>query len=327
MKRILITGASGYIGRSLAIRLAGSHTVMGLYHRQAPSETANFIREKADLAHEETMEKLVRDFLPDVVIHSAAIAHQSLGKIDRRTYFAINSLATEKLARIAATVNPDVQFLFLSSVSVYGEENLTIPADERHQCNPSSDYGASKLDAENRLLELHHTGQLNYLTIFRLAPVYDASWSRNLDRRVFGPGKLFYLRFGSGQQRMSALAKANLGDQVCFWVEEEMDKFGNDIIFNICDLNPYSFHEIIETFRRSRKQPSRPVLICPLFIIFIASRIAGLFCPSKRKWFHAVYEKLAIDLVFDNKRMLSTGFTPVHDLKAVFGVKENTGNR
>ena len=34
MKRILITGASGYIGKSLAMRLSGEYEVMGLYHHQ-----------------------------------------------------------------------------------------------------------------------------------------------------------------------------------------------------------------------------------------------------------------------------------------------------
>lgn len=324
MKRILITGASGYIGRSLAIRLSGSHTVMGLYRDQLPKETTGITWEKADLTCAETMEKVIQTFLPDVVIHSAAIAHQSLKRIDRQTYFDVNSLATEKLAEIASRFNPDVQFLFLSSVSVYGEKDLSVPVDETHACHPSSDYGASKLDAENRLRKLHDSGQLKYLGIFRLAPVYDASWSLNLDRRVFGPGKVCYLRFGSGRQSMSALAKANLGDLVCFWVGKAVDTSENKIIFNICDRNPYSFREIITTFRQSRKQPSRPVVICPLFLIFIATRIAGLLFPSKKDWLHAVHEKLAISLVFDNKRMLATGFTPVHDLKAVYGVGAGT---
>ena len=64
----------------------------------------------------------------------------------------------------------------------------------------------------------YDAGQLRFVTIFRLAPVYDETWSHNLDRRVLAPLQLAYLKFGSGRQLMSALAKANLVDLIEFWI-------------------------------------------------------------------------------------------------------------
>ncbi|MFH2067807.1 MAG: NAD-dependent epimerase/dehydratase family protein [Pseudomonadota bacterium] len=320
VKRILITGASGYIGKALAGRLSGQHEVMGLYHRNPPADLGSIIWEKADLSNADTIERLMRQFSPDVVIHSAAIAHQSLQPINRKTYFEVNSTATEKIARAACLANPDVRFIFMSSISVYGENRLVIPVAETHPCRPSGDYAMSKLDAENRLLELCHKGQLRFLTIFRLAPVYDKTWSHNLDRRVWGPLKLFYLKFGSGHQRMSALARANLSDLIEYWIADEKWKTESPMILNVCDEKPYSFHEMIRIFRKSGIRPSVPVISCPLFFIYGATRITGLFFPGKKEWIHACYEKLAFSLVFDNKKMLETGFTPAHDLAGVFGV-------
>lgn len=319
MKRILITGASGYIGKSLAMRLSGKNKIMGLYHHHAPIADNTIIWEKSDLSSIETIEKQIQDFSPDIVIHSAAIAHQSLQKIDQKTYFEVNSIATEKIARIAYLANPDMQFIFLSSISVYGEHGLTIPVTESHRCNPTSDYGKSKLDAENRLLNLLKSDQLRLLTIFRLAPVYDSAWSFNLDRRVPAPLKLAYLKFGSGKQMMSALAKANLADWIEFWIKAEPSEMKKPMIFNVCDQKPYSFLEIIDIFRKSSGRAALPVLSCPLSIIYAATRMIGLVFPGKREWIHSCYEKLALNLVFDNKKMLETGFTPAHDLESVFG--------
>jgi len=46
-----------------------------------------------------------------------------------------------------------VHFIFLSSISVYGEDNLKDSVSEESECNPSSDYAQSKLDAEKRLIK------------------------------------------------------------------------------------------------------------------------------------------------------------------------------
>ena len=83
---------------------------------------------------------------------------------------------------------------------------------------------------------------------------------------------------------------------------------------------------MIDIFQKSGKRRPLLVISCPLFLIFAATRILGLFLPRKRQWIHACYEKLALSLVFDNKRMLESGFTPVHDLATVFGARHRADN-
>jgi nucleoside-diphosphate-sugar epimerase len=232
MRNILITGAAGFIGSALCSRLVSDNKVVGVYHRKEPVNPANIAWEQADLADGNSVAAICKKHSPDVVIHCAGIAHQKVGSVDSSTYMRVNSEATENLAKAASQVNPDVRFIFLSSVSVYGEgpgitsrKGATAQKrknyngiGENGKCQPSSDYARSKLDAERRLMALADAGILNDLIILRLAPVYDREWSFNLNRRVLTPLNMAYIRFGSGLQRMSALARPNLVDFVEFLI-------------------------------------------------------------------------------------------------------------
>jgi len=339
---ILITGANGFAGRALCSRSASGDKVIGVYHKKRPVAPANIISEQADLTDYNAVAAICEKYSPDVVIHCAGIAHQKIGAVDSATYMRVNSEATENLAKAAAESNPDVCFIFLSSVSVYGEgeqwsevsgrgSGKTEKGDRKQktengrtedgECRPSSDYAMSKLDAERRLIALSDKGMIHNLIILRLSPVYDREWSLNLDRRVFAPGKLAYLRFGSGSQKMSALARPNLVDLIEFLLERSPQTSGVNIL-NIADAEAYEFNKIIRVFQKSGIRPNRPIISVPLFPVWIATRVAGIFLPSKRNWLHSCYDKLASDLVFDNGKMIGTGFRPIHSLETIFSTKD-----
>ena len=86
---------------------------------------------------------------------------------------------------------------------------------------------------------------------------------------------------------------------------------------NVCDAEPYEFNRIIEAFRKSGTHPNRPVISVPLFPVWAATRLAGAFFRSKKEWVYSCYDKLACDLVFDNGRMMGTGFVPRHSLETI----------
>jgi len=374
MKNILITGAAGFIGSALCSRLASGNKVIGVDITGPADGALNIAWEQADLTNEDSVTAICEKHSPDVVIHCAGIAHQKIGVVDSATYMHVNSEVTENLAKAASKSNPGVCFVFFSSVSVYGEhpqinpQITQISQIKRTKTNnddgigeyggywPSSDYAVSKLDAERRLRVLYDEGKLHNLVILRLAPVYDHSWSLNLDRRVFAPGKVAYLRFGSGSQRMSALARPNLVEFIVHILQSAdypstifrtygagadfrrlkdgteldsgfrrndkkeggNDKRRNSQIFNVCDAESYVFNRIIGVFKKSGIQPNRPVISVPLSVVWLATRIAGVIFSSKREWIHSCYDKLAYDLVFDNGRMMGTGFAPVHSLETIF---------
>ena len=191
------------------------------------------------------------------------------------------------------------------------------PVSEDSLSNPSSDYAFSKLDAEKRLIALYEKGIIHKLTILRLAPVYDRDFRLNLERRIFGPKKIAYVVFGNGQQSMSALARPNLID----FIEHILKRRGSERsieVINVCDPKPYSFYEIIKTFKNNNIYGYKPVVPVPLSMVWFLTRLAGSIFRKQKLWFHSCYDKVAGSLVFDNTRMLQTGFQPRHDLHSVF---------
>jgi len=313
MKKVLVTGAAGEIGSAVAQRLSGTHTVIGTYHEKRPFENDDIVWEQVDLFDSKRIQAVFTEHSPDVVIHCAAIAHENVRKTGRQEFRKLNAAAPEHIAATAAYANPAVLFVFLSSIVVYGEKKLKPPVKENSALVPSGDYAASKIDAEKRLIALFDQNVLNNLLILRLAPVYSRESSFNLDRRVLAPGGV-YIRFGSGKQRMSALAKSNLADFITFALENASEFE----IMNLCDEKACSFRTIIDIFKKSGFRPARPVIPVPLPLVWLTTRFLGLALPEKRKWLHACYDKLASDIVVDNKRMLKTGFKPRHTLENTF---------
>ena len=364
---ILITGATGFIGIALCRRLASDHNVVGIYHRKEPVKPVNpvnIVWEGADMTNGSSITAICEKYSPDVVIHCAGVSHRKIGSLGASSYMRVNSKATEDLAKAASKSNPGVCFIFLSSISVYGEDPQMTErkpkktnnngVDENIHYKSLNNYAYSKLDAERRLIALAGEGILRSLIILRLAPVYDRKWSLNLDRRVLAPLNVAYIRFGSGLQKLSALARPNLIDFVEFLIRRlhrlleididrcptiaHIDADENNIkkswarqnnlcrqrnseiyIFNVCDIEAYEFNKVIQIFQNSRIRPTRPVIPVPLPLVWLATRIAGTLFPHKRGWLHSCYDKLASNLVFDNEKMLTTGFRPCHSLETIFG--------
>jgi len=90
----------------------------------------------------------------DVVFHVAGIAHVSTKKNMKDTYFKVNrDLAIE--TAIKAKDSGVKQFIFMSSIIVYGSDNKTqIVINKETIPSPSNFYGQSKLEAEEGILEL-----------------------------------------------------------------------------------------------------------------------------------------------------------------------------
>lgn len=317
---IVVTGASGFIGRALCVKLKKTNSITAICNQCVNCANDEITWVNSDVSDHVAIKKICVSHKPEIMVHCAGIAHQKIGSIDSNEYFRINGLATEKLAKAAIAANPDVHFIFLSSISVYGEDNIQDSVSEENKCNPSSDYAYSKLDAEKRLIKLYDSGELKKFDILRLAPVYDSEWSLNLDRRVFAPKKMAYIKFGSGEQEISAVSRQNLVDFIDFRLKQENNSTGESFcnIFNICDERPYRFEEMIRVFKQSKYHPDRIIVRVPLSLVWIATRLAGLILKNKRQWLYSCYDKLAYSLVFDNKRMLATGFKPKHNLESVF---------
>jgi UDP-glucose 4-epimerase len=127
MTRVLITGASGFIGSYLVQHLTG------------------FEIKTLSLKHPDWIEQ---PFACDVIIHCAGLAH-STKSIQDSEYYEVNCELTKALLQKAIESNVS-QFIFLSTALVFGEGHVG-EIQFNSPLNPQSAYAKSKVCAEEAL--------------------------------------------------------------------------------------------------------------------------------------------------------------------------------
>lgn len=137
-KKIIITGNNGYIGNHLENKLKDEgHQIERLSVKNTLWKSMSF-----------------ENF--DIIIHTAGLVHNSQPNAKLEDYLKINMQLTYELAKKAKSEGVK-QFVFLSTMSVYGEEgSLThiIEIDSDTNVNPLNNYGISKRMAERKLLSI-----------------------------------------------------------------------------------------------------------------------------------------------------------------------------
>jgi nucleoside-diphosphate-sugar epimerase len=145
MSRVLVTGASGFIGSAVVAALArDGHTVRAAVRRPHLSFPDGVeVVQHPDLAEAFDWQPLLQGV--DQVVHLAGIAH-SRG-IDRASYDRINRQATAHLATAAAQSGAK-HFVFVSSIRAQCGPAADHALTERDDPAPTDAYGSSKLAAE-----------------------------------------------------------------------------------------------------------------------------------------------------------------------------------
>lgn len=168
-KRVLITGAGGFIGSHLCEYLNSQHyDVIGCY-KSAPTLS------KASRTHVFTMpnaklDAILSDEKPDFLVHCAGGASVAKSLDNPEGDFQKSVHATESLLNSVVHHSPKTKLVFLSSAAVYGNP-LKTPIDETTPTNPISPYGYNKLSTEILCEDYHRKYQLP-VTILRIFSAY-----------------------------------------------------------------------------------------------------------------------------------------------------------
>jgi GDP-4-dehydro-6-deoxy-D-mannose reductase len=164
--RVLVTGAGGFVGRTLCQELLRQgHEVLGALR------TAEVVDEalRASLAGVRWIGfelgsavsiEAALDHAPDAVVHLAAVASGAEARRDPLTAWATNAMGTCALVYEIERLRPGTRMVYASTGEVYGR-GYTRPIRESDPAEPCSPYAASKLAAELALQESHRRAGFN----------------------------------------------------------------------------------------------------------------------------------------------------------------------
>ncbi|TPK35956.1 NAD(P)-dependent oxidoreductase [Mesorhizobium sp. B2-5-4] len=142
VSKILVTGASGFIGTRLCTLLREQgHTVFGVSSGAEPyPQGPNF-----SLENSEAVWAAVAHADPDIVIHLAALATVTGNKAS--AYYEINALGSERLIKAVDHLGRRIRFIFVSTAGVYGNQPSNVLSEDMPPL-PVHHYGLSKFVAE-----------------------------------------------------------------------------------------------------------------------------------------------------------------------------------
>jgi UDP-glucose 4-epimerase len=150
MKKILVTGASGYIGARLCLHLSNIYQVTALCYPELKGH--NFWKNKMeevltiDLCDEVAISHLSKNKF-DIIIHLVSLDHR-MSESDPNMVSKVNVMPTWNLLNEFSKNMNLTRFIYFSTFQVYGKVNASI-IDEEVTTAPTNSYGLTHLMSEN----------------------------------------------------------------------------------------------------------------------------------------------------------------------------------
>jgi len=160
---VAVTGASGYIGGQVALKLTDAgHSVVGIDLRPCQSHLTcfeNFIQE--DFASD-TVLKFISSGNIDAIVHCAGTSLVGPSVMNPQEYYHNNTVKTLALLDTVVKNSIRTRIIFSSSAAVYGTP-IMVPCSEVDPCEPISPYGETKLAIEWMMRGYNRAYNLDYV--------------------------------------------------------------------------------------------------------------------------------------------------------------------
>lgn len=273
MRRILITGADGFVGRALSARLvAAGYRVIRVVRARVDDDSVAV----GDIANFDQWPSLLADV--ETVVHLAARAHilRERAPDPLAEFRRVNVSATLQLAR-ASSIAGVRRFVFLSSIGVNGTSTTGGAFSESHQPNPSEPYAISKWEAERGLMEI---GAHTTMRITRVRPplILGPGVKGNLRRLIRLVDAGIPLPFGAIHNSRSFVALDDLCELLAICVTHQS---APDTLFLAADNEEISTPELLRRIAEGLGRPARLVPV-PMRALKIIARLTGREAEMQR---------------------------------------------
>jgi len=234
---VLITGATGFIGKHLTAALSEIHSVRCLVRKTSDVKELRDLN--VDLVYGDLLEK--NSLAPaldkiDLVYHLAGEVYSR----KKEDYYRGNVLATQNLLEACDEGKGAKRIIFLSSIGVYKPAPRETLLTEESECLPITWYGRTKLNAEGLIKKC----KIPWVIV--RAPIIYGPHQPSVVNRIFldafNKRKIYVV--GKGENPRSLCFIGNLVDGLLL-LASKPDTNGKTYILS--DNSPYTFDEIITT--------------------------------------------------------------------------------
>ena len=291
VKPVLVTGASGFVGRNLGRVLGSRYPLIGVARGREPLPGYSQILEIGDLSEVSSLRVQLGQC--QAVVHLAALAHVDEKKEGTPDYHRINCAVTKTLAETALDCGVS-RFIFLSTAIVHGSGSDFV-VQEASPLRPESRYAESKVEAEKALETLVTKGLKPY--ILRPPRVYGPGVRENFLRLLRFVAMGLPLPFRGVGNRRSFVFVDNLVSAIEHGLNHP-DLVGT---FLVADQEALSIEELLEKMSKALGRKTPATFPFPQVGVQVLFRLLG------RDNF---YRRLTESMVLDTRRLQATGWIP-----------------
>jgi nucleoside-diphosphate-sugar epimerase len=289
-KRILVTGASGFVGQPLVHALLRSgYEVRAATRRPLSFPSSVDVVIVPDFTSQIDWEPILRGM--NIVIHLAGHAHADAAPGDDATFHRVNFMTTRDVAHAAARARVE-RFVYISSMRAQTGPSAEGLVTERDDPRPTDSYGRSKLAAESAV----RVAGVPF-TILRPVVIYGPHAKANFKSLVRLASTPLPLPFAGFNGRRSILGIDNFISAVLFVLSTPK---AIDEVYLVADAEPVAIYQLFEMLREARGR--RP------WLFYVPPKLFQLVFALVNRT--RVWDRLAYDLVVDTSKLHSLGWRP-----------------